>query len=71
MYWVIVLDVINVARRFVDSSTDLDQDASFWVVENRNVETVRFLLERASDRFRSQKLRVYFSSININLEDEF
>ena len=43
MCWAIDLDVINVARLFVDSGTDPDQDAFFWVVE------VTFLSERGSD----------------------
>lgn len=41
------LVVINMARLFEDSGTDPDQDALFWVVENRSVEIVRFLLEEA------------------------
>ena len=45
MYWAINLDVINVARLFADSGTDPDQGALFWVVEIRNVEIVKILLE--------------------------
>ena len=59
MFWAIDLDVINVARPFVDSGTDPYQDALLWVVKNRNVETVKYSLERGYD----PKNQVFISSL--------